>query len=170
MGASYGKKRAPVRQEKRSRDSVIIVPQESEGVSRKTCPEPVPDPCPVHQEAAEDLIKPRRLQNPIKNSRTHQQVHRELIWTRQRGDKPELQKVLESRRRDQMIRQRKQEEEAQRKITPLETQLKKRRQRLEELQSQEGKLQQQEALTAPEFLKVRENLRRIPVHRKDADS
>lgn len=47
--------------------------------------------------------------------------------------KPELQRVLESRKRDQVIRQRKQEDEAQRKISPLEAELQKRHKKLEEV-------------------------------------
>ncbi|XP_021166377.2 uncharacterized protein si:ch211-236d3.4 isoform X2 [Fundulus heteroclitus] len=73
--------------------------------------------------------------------------------------KPELQRVLESRKRDQLIRQRKQEEEAHRKISPLEAELLKRHMKLEELERQQEQ-QQEENLRAPEFVKVRENLRR----------
>lgn len=47
--------------------------------------------------------------------------------------KPELQRVLESRKRDQMIKQRKQEVEANRKISPLEAELMKRHRMLEEV-------------------------------------
>lgn len=47
--------------------------------------------------------------------------------------KPELQRVLESRRRDQLIKQRKQEEEAHRRISPLEAELLKRHRKLEEV-------------------------------------
>lgn len=47
--------------------------------------------------------------------------------------KPELQRVLESRKRDQLIKQRKQEVEAHRKISPLEAELLKRHKKLEEV-------------------------------------
>lgn len=47
--------------------------------------------------------------------------------------KPELQRVLESRKRDQVIKQRKQEDEARRKISPLEAELLKRHRKLEEV-------------------------------------
>lgn len=50
-------------------------------------------------------------------------------------NKTELQRVLEHRKREQMIRQRKQEEEARRKISPLEQELLKRHQKLEEVQT-----------------------------------
>ncbi|MEQ2160047.1 hypothetical protein GOODEAATRI_029471, partial [Goodea atripinnis] len=57
--------------------------------------------------------------------------------------KPELQRVLESRKRDQLIRQRKQEEEARRKISPLEAELLKRHMKLEEVRAQnQGELDQ----------------------------
>lgn len=48
-------------------------------------------------------------------------------------NKPELQRVLEQRKRDQMIKQRKQEEEARKKISPLEQELLKRHKQLEEV-------------------------------------
>uniref|UniRef100_A0A3P9QBY9 Actin-associated protein FAM107A n=1 Tax=Poecilia reticulata TaxID=8081 RepID=A0A3P9QBY9_POERE len=85
----------------------------------------------------EDLIKPKKLLNPVKASRSHQELHRELLSSCRRGGsgvetKPELQRVLESRKRDQLIRQRKQEEEAHRKISPLEAELLKRHMKLEE--------------------------------------
>lgn len=51
--------------------------------------------------------------------------------------KPELQRVLESRKRDQVMKQRKQEEEAQRKISPLEAELLKRHKKLEEVTHRE---------------------------------
>lgn len=47
--------------------------------------------------------------------------------------KPELHRVLESRKRDQLLKQRKQEEEAHRKISPLEAELQKRHRKLEEV-------------------------------------
>ncbi|XP_054866690.1 uncharacterized protein si:ch211-236d3.4 isoform X3 [Amphiprion ocellaris] len=78
--------------------------------------------------------------------------------------KPELQRVLESRRRDQQIRQKKQEDEARRKISPLEAELLKRHKKLEELEKQQ---QQQENLKAPEFVKVKENLRRTSFNSKE---
>uniref|UniRef100_A0A3B5MFN2 Actin-associated protein FAM107A n=1 Tax=Xiphophorus couchianus TaxID=32473 RepID=A0A3B5MFN2_9TELE len=112
----------------------------------------------------EDLIKPKKLLNPVKTSRSHQELHRELLSSCRRGGsgvetKPELQRVLESRKRDQLIRQRKQEEEARKKISPLEAELLKRHMKLEEQEQQE-----EENLRAPEFVKVRENLRRTSFH------
>uniref|UniRef100_A0A8C6NPN9 Actin-associated protein FAM107A n=1 Tax=Nothobranchius furzeri TaxID=105023 RepID=A0A8C6NPN9_NOTFU len=88
-------------------------------------------PPPDYLDEDEDLIKPKKLVNPVKASRSHQELHRELL---SRGTsvetKPELQRVLESRKRDQLIRQRKQEEEARKKISPLEAELLKRHTKL----------------------------------------
>lgn len=46
--------------------------------------------------------------------------------------KPELQRVLEARKREKMIKQRK-EDEARKKISPLEQELLKRKDKLEEV-------------------------------------
>uniref|UniRef100_A0A3B3SZT1 Family with sequence similarity 107 member B n=1 Tax=Paramormyrops kingsleyae TaxID=1676925 RepID=A0A3B3SZT1_9TELE len=85
----------------------------------------------------DDLIKPKKLVNPVKTSRNHQDVHRELLMNQKRGlapqDKPELQKVLEKRKRDQAVRQQMEEEEAHRKQSDLEVELQKRQQRLEQV-------------------------------------
>ncbi|XP_049590329.1 protein FAM107B isoform X3 [Syngnathus scovelli] len=115
----------------------------------------------------DDLIKPRKLLNPVKCSRSHQELHRELMTcckrssggVRVESNKPELERVLECRRRDRLLRERKLEEEAHRKISPLEAELRKRHQALEEmeLEQQQG---ERDKLTAPEFVKVKENLRR----------
>ncbi|XP_078399739.1 protein FAM107B-like isoform X1 [Cetorhinus maximus] len=110
-----------------------------------------------------ELIKPKKLLNPVKASRSHQELHRELLMNQKRGvsseNKPELQRVLEYRRRDQLIRQRKEEEEARKMKSPFELQLQKRQQRLEQLErEQERSGEEQE--NAPEFIKVKENLRR----------
>ncbi|XP_077433564.1 protein FAM107B-like isoform X2 [Vanacampus margaritifer] len=124
---------------------------------------PPPDYSTELADRRDDLIKPRKLLNPVKSSRSHQELHRELMSSCKRSgggvesNKPELERVLESRRRDQLMRQRKQEEEARRKISPLEAELRKRHQALEEMQRQKD---EREQLTAPEFVKVKEKLRR----------
>ncbi|XP_043564132.1 protein FAM107B-like isoform X2 [Chiloscyllium plagiosum] len=110
-----------------------------------------------------ELIRPKKLLNPVKASRSHQELHRELLMNQKRGlgseNKPELQRVLEYRRRDQLIRQRKEEEEARKIKSPFELQLQKRQQRLEQLErEQERSGEEQE--NAPEFIKVKENLRK----------
>ncbi|XP_072237490.1 protein FAM107B isoform X1 [Leuresthes tenuis] len=142
----------------------------SDGVHRRPAPGSiyVPPPDYLGEDEDEDLIKPKKLLNPVKASRSHQELHRELLNSCKRDGmsvemKPELQRVLESRKRDQQIRQRKQEDEARRKISPLEAELLKRQKKLEELEKQQEQ-QQQEHLRAPEFVKVREKLRRTSFH------
>uniref|UniRef100_A0A8C7I0R2 Actin-associated protein FAM107A n=1 Tax=Oncorhynchus kisutch TaxID=8019 RepID=A0A8C7I0R2_ONCKI len=76
--------------------------------------------------------------------------------------KPELQRVLEARKREKVIKQRKEEDEARKKISPLEQELLKRKDKLEVLEKEQEK--QEETVKAPEFVKVKENLR--PLLRK----
>uniref|UniRef100_A0A9J7YRA3 Actin-associated protein FAM107A n=1 Tax=Cyprinus carpio carpio TaxID=630221 RepID=A0A9J7YRA3_CYPCA len=120
-------------------------------------------PQPDYVTEEDDLIKPKKLINPVKASKSHQELHRELLMNHKRGigveNKPELQRVLEQRKREQMIKQRKQEEEARRKISPLEQELLKRHQKLEELEKEQERLEDSNC-SAPEFIKVKENLRR----------
>ncbi|XP_033936168.1 actin-associated protein FAM107A-like isoform X2 [Pseudochaenichthys georgianus] len=130
-------------------------------------------PAPDYQQGDEDedLIKPKKLLNPVKASRSHQELHRELMSSCKRGGgavemKPELQRVLESRKRDQLIRTRKQEEETHRKVSPLEAELLKRQQKLDELDRQQ---QRDDSTKAPEFVKVKENLRRTSFQKEEKD-
>ncbi|XP_059393696.1 protein FAM107B isoform X1 [Carassius carassius] len=120
-------------------------------------------PQPDYMTEDDDLIKPKKLINPVKASKSHQELHRELLMNHKRGtvveNKPELQRVLEQRKREQMIKQKKQEEEARRKISPLEQELLKRQQKLEELEKEQARLEDSNC-NAPEFIKVKENLRR----------
>ncbi|XP_056590942.1 protein FAM107B isoform X1 [Triplophysa dalaica] len=120
-------------------------------------------PQPDYMTGDDDLIRPKKLVNPVKASKSHQELHRELLMNHKRGDgvenKTELQRVLEHRKREQMIQQRKQEEEARRKISPLEQELLKRHQKLEELEKEQATLENSNG-SAPEFIKVKENLRR----------
>uniref|UniRef100_G3NGK3 Actin-associated protein FAM107A n=1 Tax=Gasterosteus aculeatus TaxID=69293 RepID=G3NGK3_GASAC len=131
----------------------------------------VPQPDYLEEDEDNDLIKPKKLVNPVKASKSHQELHRELMSSCKSSGvsvetKPELQRVLESRKRDQLIKQRKQEEEARRKISPLEAELLKRHQKLDELDKQQEK-EQEENLKAPEFVKVKENLRRTSFHKEE---
>ncbi|KAJ6668192.1 hypothetical protein lerEdw1_015569 [Lerista edwardsae] len=107
-----------------------------------------------------DLIKPKKLLNPVRASKSHQELHRELLMNHKRGlgveSKPELQRVLEHRRRNQLIRQKKDEEEAKKLKSPFEQELLKRQQRLDQLEREQEKQEE----SAPEFIKVKENLRR----------
>lgn len=118
-------------------------------------------PQPDYMEEDDDLIKPKKLVNPVKASKSHQELHRELLMNQKRGveTKPELQRVLEQRKRELMIKQRKQEDEARKKISPLEQELLKRRRELEELEREQEE-KEEGSRNAPEFIKVKENLRR----------
>ncbi|KAM6980719.1 actin-associated protein FAM107A [Aplochiton taeniatus] len=117
-----------------------------------------PPPLTVGGEATGHLIRPRRLPHPVKASKSHQQLHRELRLTHKRGvcheGKTELQRVLEKRNWEQGMKQRRKEEE-QRNISPLHQELLKRQRRQEEAERELA--QQQEG---PEFIRVRERLRR----------
>ncbi|XP_038124826.1 protein FAM107B isoform X1 [Cyprinodon tularosa] len=111
----------------------------------------------------EELIKPKKLINPVKSSRNHQDLHRELIMNQKRGlapqNKPELQKVLENRKREQVIKAQKEEQEAHKKLSDLEIELMKRQQKLEQLELEQQKMQEEQENT-PEFVKMKGNLRR----------
>ncbi|XP_010899403.2 actin-associated protein FAM107A [Esox lucius] len=129
-------------------------------------------PQPDYMEGVDDLIKPKKLLNPVKASKSHQDLHRELLMSQKRGgavgveSKPELQRVLEARKREKMIKQRKEEDEARKKISPLEQELLKRKGKLEELEKEQEK-QEEATVRAPEFVKVKENLRRTSFHSKE---
>ncbi|XP_011802600.1 PREDICTED: protein FAM107A isoform X3 [Colobus angolensis palliatus] len=89
---------------------------------------------PEYREWNPELIKPKKLLNPVKASRSHQELHRELLMNHRRGlgvdSKPELQRVLEHRRRNQLIKKKKEELEAKRLQCPFEQELLRRQQRL----------------------------------------
>ncbi|XP_054641701.1 protein FAM107B-like isoform X1 [Dunckerocampus dactyliophorus] len=170
MGSSHGKKRAyDIAQQRSERNGTR--PHRASAYADlqphgRTLPVSghVPPPDYLEGDEDQDLIKPRKLLNPVKSSKSHQELHRELLSSCKRSGvsvetKPELQRVLESRKRDQLMRQRKEDEDARRKISPLEAELKKRHQKLEEMELQQEK-EQEEKLKAPEFVKVKENLRR----------
>ncbi|XP_007545736.1 protein FAM107B isoform X1 [Poecilia latipinna] len=111
----------------------------------------------------DELIQPKKLINPVKSSRNHQDLHRELIMNQKRGlapqNKPELQKVLEKRKREQVIKAQKEEQEAHKKRSDLEIELMKRQQKLEQLELEQQKIQEEQENT-PEFVKMKGNLRR----------
>ncbi|XP_036376248.1 protein FAM107B-like isoform X1 [Megalops cyprinoides] len=114
-------------------------------------------------EHCDELIKPKKLVNPVKSSRNHQDLHRELLMNQKCGlspqNKPELQKVMEKRKRDQVLKQQKEEQEAHKKRSDLEIELMKRQQKLEQLELEQQKcLEEQE--NTPEFVKMKGNLRR----------
>ncbi|XP_051580591.1 protein FAM107B-like isoform X1 [Myxocyprinus asiaticus] len=112
---------------------------------------------------SDELIKPQKLINPVKTSRNHQDLHRELLMNQKRGlapqNKPELQKVMEKRKRDQVLKAQKEELEAHKKRSDLEIELMKRRETLEQLELENHKIEEEQENT-PEFVKMKSNLRR----------
>ncbi|CAL8335721.1 unnamed protein product [Merluccius merluccius] len=190
MGASYGKKKAytvnlepePKKQCVRngkqqngraSAHSDLQWEREEEGQrSHRHHPSDmsgyVPQPDYMDADDHEDLIKPKKLLNPVKSSKSHQDMHKELLMRGSGGaePKPELQRVLEARRREQRVKQKRQEEEARKKVSPLEQELLKRQKKLEELEKQQ-EIDQEDIEKAPEFVKVKEKLRRTSFHSKD---
>ncbi|XP_060779661.1 protein FAM107B-like isoform X5 [Neoarius graeffei] len=111
----------------------------------------------------DELIKPKKLINPVKTSRNHQDLHRELLMNQKRGlapqNKPELQKVMEKRKRDQVLKAQLAEQEAHKKQSDLEIELMKRQQKLEQLELEQQKMDEEQENT-PEFVKMKSNLRR----------
>ncbi|XP_064425189.1 protein FAM107B-like [Latimeria chalumnae] len=107
------------------------------------------------------LITPRKLTNPVRESKNHQDLHRELLLSHKRGtapeQKPELQRVMEQRELGRLREQK----EAQRPKSDLEQELMKRQQKLEQYEKEQVKMKEEK--TVPEFVKVKENLRKIPL-------
>ncbi|MBN3276166.1 F107B protein, partial [Polyodon spathula] len=116
---------------------------------------------PDYDDDSDELVKPKKLINPVKTSRNHQDLHRELLMNQKRGlaiqNKPELQKVMERRKRDQVVKEK--EEEAVKKMSALEIELMKRQQKLEQIELDKQK-NEEERENAPEFVKMKSNLRR----------
>ncbi|XP_044032696.1 actin-associated protein FAM107A isoform X2 [Siniperca chuatsi] len=114
------------------------------------------------EEEGSNLIRPQKPLNPLMASENHQELHRELRMTHKRRvlqeGKTELQRALEKRKWEQKMKASKDQEEAKKSISPLHQELLKRHQRLEELERDQG--QQREG---PEFLRVKERLRRTAV-------
>ncbi|OCT83500.1 actin-associated protein FAM107A isoform X2 [Xenopus laevis] len=124
---------------------------------------------PDYLDGNPELIKPKKILNPVKASRSHQELQRELLMNHRRGvgieQKPELQRVLEHRRRDKIFQQKKEEEEIKKLQSPFEQELLKRQQRLEQLEKDQEPLT--EAERAPEFVQVKEKLRRTTMLRSE---
>ncbi|XP_063053352.1 protein FAM107B isoform X1 [Engraulis encrasicolus] len=120
----------------------------------------------------DELIKPKKLINPVKTSRNHQDLHRELMMNQKRGlaplNKPELQKVMEKRKRDQVLKAQKEEQEAHKKRSDLEIELMKRQQKLEQLELDQHKNEEEQENT-PEFVKMKSNLRRTKQEVEEED-
>ncbi|XP_015197867.1 protein FAM107B-like isoform X1 [Lepisosteus oculatus] len=117
---------------------------------------------PTHQAVNRppDVIRPRKLTNPILDSPSHQDLHRELLLAHKTGllpgEKPELQRVLEQRR----LEQHREQEQALQPPSDLEQELRKRQQKLQEYEREERKRREDQE-NIPEFVRVKESLRHI---------
>ncbi|XP_051525881.1 protein FAM107B isoform X3 [Myxocyprinus asiaticus] len=104
---------------------------------------------------------PGNLNNPVKASRSHQELHKELLLAHKKGlvacCKPELQMVLERRKREQT-----QKEEGEQSRSPLEQVLLKRQQKHQEMMKEKEEEQKlQEEVQLLEFVRVRQNLKKV---------
>ncbi|XP_041130940.1 protein FAM107B-like [Polyodon spathula] len=101
-------------------------------------------------------ISPSKLTNPVRVSRTHQDLHKELLLAHKKGlcvtSKSELQLVLERRKREQTQR-----EEGEQGRSPLEKEMLRRQQRHQQLESVQAKGGTENHY---EFVVVKENLRK----------
>ncbi|KAM6977770.1 protein FAM107B [Aplochiton taeniatus] len=117
---------------------------------------------PVSRQAtdsSEEGFQPRKLNGSSVENPSHQDLHRELLLSHKRGlvleEKPELKRVLEQRR----LELHREEEMALRPPSDLETELRKRQQRLEEYEQEEIKRREDQE-KIPEFVRVKDKLRR----------
>ncbi|KAG9260550.1 protein FAM107B [Astyanax mexicanus] len=120
---------------------------------------------PVHQQTTDsedDLVLPKKQSNPMLESPSHRGLHRELLLSHRWGllpsEKSELKKVMEQRR----LEQHREREQALQALTDLQQELHKRRQRLMAYEREEQK-RQEDLKNTPEFVRVRDNLRRVRV-------
>uniref|UniRef100_H3DCC7 Si:ch211-160o17.6 n=1 Tax=Tetraodon nigroviridis TaxID=99883 RepID=H3DCC7_TETNG len=108
---------------------------------------------------SDESAPPRRLNGTSVDAPSYQNLHRELLLSHKRGllleEKPELKRVLEQRR----LELHREEEMAQRPPSDLETELRKRQQKLEEYEQEEIR-QREKQQKIPEFVRVKDNLRR----------
>ncbi|XP_069366031.1 protein FAM107B-like isoform X2 [Paralichthys olivaceus] len=107
-----------------------------------------------------DLIKPRKLPNPIVASHQHRALHQELLFCHRRGllprRKPELQCVLEHKQREQH----KQRELALHPPSDLEVKLRAMQQRSQVCELEEKK-RNESLQNVPEFVRVRGTLKHV---------
>ncbi|XP_017306598.1 protein FAM107B [Ictalurus punctatus] len=115
------------------------------------------------------LIRPKKPSNPVLESPRHRVLHRELRvshrWGLLPAEKCELQRVMEQRR----LEQQREREQAQRPLSDLDQQLSRRRQRLLAYELEEQK-RQEDRQNVPEFVRVKDNLRRVCVSENESRS
>ncbi|XP_071332173.1 protein FAM107B [Trachinotus anak] len=109
--------------------------------------------------SSDDIVQPRKLNGSSVDTPSYQNLHRELLLSHKRGllleEKPELKRVLEQRR----LELHKEEEMARRGPSDLETELRKRQQKLQEYEQEEIRRRENQQ-KIPEFVRVKDNLRR----------
>ncbi|MEQ2201190.1 hypothetical protein XENOCAPTIV_008806 [Xenoophorus captivus] len=111
------------------------------------------------QQEEDDLIKLQKLINPILASLQRRALHQELLFCHRPGmlprKKPELERVLESKNREQL----KKRELALQPRSNLEVKLRRRQQRIQlyELENWREGLK-----NVPEFVRVRQSLKHVP--------
>ncbi|XP_028437781.1 actin-associated protein FAM107A [Perca flavescens] len=121
-----------------------------------------PQPLMKDQYSTDNVVKAEASSgqlNPIKASRTHNELHKELLLAHKRGlalsSRSELQQVLERRKRVQCDR----EEEGQSRTSLEDVLLRRQLKQLEREKEQEDKVREESQLM--EFVRVRQNLRKI---------
>ncbi|CAL8323360.1 unnamed protein product [Merluccius merluccius] len=128
------------------------------GHNKKESHSAVTHPYSTNSGSAE-LSQPRKLNGSTVETPSHQDLHRELLLSHKRGlvleEKPELKRVLEQRR----LELHREEELAQRRPSDLETELRKRQQKLQEYEQEEIRRQEDQE-KIPEFVVVKGKLRR----------
>ncbi|XP_071776029.1 protein FAM107B [Centroberyx gerrardi] len=109
--------------------------------------------------SSQEVSQPRKLNGCSVETPSHQDLHRELLLSHKRGllleEKPELKRVLEQRR----LELHREEELAQQRPSDLEMELRKRQQKLQEYEQEEIR-RREDQQKIPEFVRVRDNLRR----------
>uniref|UniRef100_A0A8C2KS16 Zgc:195245 n=1 Tax=Cyprinus carpio TaxID=7962 RepID=A0A8C2KS16_CYPCA len=118
---------------------------------------------PVSQQSTDsgdEFIQLRKLNGSPGECPSRQNLHKELLLSHKRGllleEKPELKRVLQQRRLDLH----REEELALQPPSDLEQELCKRQQKLQEYEMEEQRRIEDEK-NVPEFVRVKENLRRI---------
>ncbi|XP_037833078.1 protein FAM107B isoform X2 [Kryptolebias marmoratus] len=114
---------------------------------------------PNKKDSGAEVNQPKKLNGSSTEIPSYQNLHRELLLSHKRGllleEKPELKRVLEQRR----LELHREEEMAQRRPSDLETELRKRQQKLQEYEQEEIRQRENEQ-KIPEFVRVRDKLRR----------
>ncbi|CAJ1085312.1 protein FAM107B [Xyrichtys novacula] len=106
--------------------------------------------------SSDEVTHPRKLNGSSVETPSYHHLHRELMLSHKRGllpeKKPELKRVLEQRRLDL-------HREEEMPPSDLQTELRKRQQKLQEYEQEEIRRRENQQ-KIPEFVRVKDNLRR----------